>query len=504
MTVTGLALGAAYTFQVAAKNDAGRSSFSEKSSPAVKPRAVPGVPTITSGVEGNTQVTLTWTAPANNGDAITDYEVQSCTNNSTICSPVVQNASAGKITICHANSSGGYVTLTVDRNSLNGHGDHSSDIIPVSSTGCPSSTKVATTTTSTTLPPAPDVVVITVIGLTNGVPYTFKVTAKNAAGFGNPGTSPAYTPRRAPDAPTGVTATAEKTGGIDVRWTTPNFNGGSPITGYVVEYATENDDYVPIVGGAVTGTLVNVAGLTKGVEYTFRVAAKNIAGQGAYSAESPDAIATARTVPGAPTATASSTRDGDIELEWKFVAPVTDGGSEITQYDVEWAKVGTSSWSGAAYDLRTTRIEGLEIGKSYKFRTTATNVAGPGGYSAEVVAIPQVPPKSVTNLTYLLIKEAEVQTLALNWKAPVDTGGAPLTKYFLAFCDAREVCKTKATIVPRNNMLSTTTSFVVAPGTYRYYVAAVNDAGVEECADPKQIKCGAWVRVEVAENADSD
>jgi hypothetical protein len=39
----------------------------------------------------------------------------------------------------------------------------------------------------------------------------------------------------------------------------------------------------------------------------------------------------------------------------------------------------------------------------------------------------------------------------------------------------------------------------VTPGTYRYYVAAVNEAGVEECADPKQIKCGASISVDVAE-----
>ena len=47
-------------------------------------------------------------------------------------------------------------------------------------------------------------------------------------------------------------------------------------------------------------------------------------------------------------------------------------------------------------------------------------------------------------------------------------------------------------------MLATTTSFIVAPGNYRYYVASVNDAGVEECADPKQIKCGTSISVDVA------
>ena len=204
-------------------------------------------------------------------------------------------------------------------------------------------------------------------------------------------------------------------------------------------------------------------------------------------------------MPGAPTATASSTRDSAIELEWKFVAPETDGGSEITQYDVEWAKIGTSDWSRAAYNFRTTRIEGLEIGKQYKFRTTASNDAGAGRYSAEVVAIPQKPPKSVTNLTYQLTSSSGIQTLTLNWKAPLDTGGAPLTKYNFAYCiGVSESCKTKTSMYSRNNVLATTTSFIVAPGNYRYYVASVNDAGVEECADPKQIKCGTSISVDVA------
>ena len=439
MTVTGLTRGTSYSFQVAAVNAAGTGVPSPKSSPPVTPRAAPGIPDKISGILGDGQVTLSWTAPADNGSAISNYIVQSCTNNPTICSPVVRDVS-------------------------------------------PTASQIVTK-------------------LSNGTPYTFKVQAVNEAGSSSAITSLPYTPRRAPDAPTDVEAKADNTGGVDVSWTVPLFDGGSVITDYVVEYATATTDYVVFADGVGTGNSAKVTGLKPGVEYTFRVAAKNIAGQGAYSAESLEAIATARTVPGAPTATASSTRDSAIELEWKFVAPETDGGSEITQYDVEWAKIGTSDWSRAAYNFRTTRIEGLEIGKQYKFRTTASNDAGAGRYSAEVVAIPQKPPKSVTNLTYQLTSSSGVQTLALNWKAPLDTGGAPLTKYFLAYCSGvgvLEVCKTKTTIYPNGTTLRTTTSFTVTPGTYRYYVAAVNDAGVEECADPKQIKCGTSISVDVA------
>jgi hypothetical protein len=42
----------------------------------VKPATVPDAVTNLAGVAGNSQVTLTWTAPADNGSAITDYIVQ--------------------------------------------------------------------------------------------------------------------------------------------------------------------------------------------------------------------------------------------------------------------------------------------------------------------------------------------------------------------------------------------------------------------------------------------
>jgi titin len=296
-----------------------------------------------------------------------------------------------------------------------------------------------------------------------------------------------------PNAPTSVRAVADNTTGIDVSWTAPAFNGGSAITDYVVEYATDNSDYVVFADGVSTGTSVKVTGLTQGVEYTFRIAAKNIAGQGAYSAQTVYAKATARTVPGAPTATAKSTRDGAIELEWNFIGGQTNGGDDIIRYDVEWARVGTSTWSSAPYTERTTRIENLTIGTQYKFRTTASNAAGTGSYSAEVFAVPQVPPNSVTEL----VGDSDNGNVTLSWKAPVFTGGAPLTKYYLAFCNALEVCKTKATITPVRGVLPTQTTFLSIPGTFRFYVGAVNDAGLEECADPKQIKCGTSVTVVV-------
>lgn len=65
-----------------------------------------------------------------------------------------------KITICHATGSekNPYVTITVDRSGLNGHGDHAGDLIPAPDGGCPKGTPETDPepTAPPTTPPAPE------------------------------------------------------------------------------------------------------------------------------------------------------------------------------------------------------------------------------------------------------------------------------------------------------------------------------------------------------------
>jgi hypothetical protein len=120
ITVTGLTNGTAYTFTVKATNSVGTGSASSASSSAI-PVTVPGAPTAASGVSGNTQAIVSFTAPVSNGGAsITSYTV----------------------------------------------------------TATPSDGGAAVTATGSTSP-------ITVTGLTNWTAYTFTVTATTSVGTGS-------------------------------------------------------------------------------------------------------------------------------------------------------------------------------------------------------------------------------------------------------------------------------------------------------------------------------
>ncbi len=87
-------------------------------------------------------------------------------------------------------------------------------------------------------------------GVTNGVSYTYRVGARNTAGLGalsNPVTVVPAGTASAPSEPLGLSASKVKgnTSAIDLTWSAPASDGGSPISAYFVYRRGPTDaDYV--------------------------------------------------------------------------------------------------------------------------------------------------------------------------------------------------------------------------------------------------------------------
>ena len=107
--------------------------------------------TISSNPTTTTSSTSTTSPPTTVAAATTTTTIATATATTTAARNSNVVTAGRRISICHRTSSATnpYVLITVDRNSLNGHGDHDGDIIPAPPGGCPTSlaTQVATTTT---------------------------------------------------------------------------------------------------------------------------------------------------------------------------------------------------------------------------------------------------------------------------------------------------------------------------------------------------------------------
>jgi hypothetical protein len=122
ITVTGLTTNTAYTFTVYATNIAGNSTSSSASN-SVTTWALPGAPTIgTATVTGGTTATVSYTAPAFNGNTpITSYTATSSPGGIT---GTLSQAGSGTITVSGLSSGTSY-TFTVTATNAAGTGSAS-------------------------------------------------------------------------------------------------------------------------------------------------------------------------------------------------------------------------------------------------------------------------------------------------------------------------------------------------------------------------------------------
>ena len=271
---------------------------------------LPGTPTPVTGTPGNGQVSVAWTAPADGGSPITGYEVTAspggatCTTTTTSCQITgLTNGTAYTFSV---------VATTAVGDSLPGVSapvaPRTLPSVPGGPTGAPFSARVVLSWSAPTSDggaPVTDYVVqyrrtssptwltfpdgigaattSTVTGLVNGLPYTFRVAATNAAGTtAFTAQSPRIVPRSVPAPPSRLVATSPDRGRVALRWTAP-YDGGSPITDYIIEWRRPGGSWNVFNDGVRATTTATVTGLPPGNRAEFRVKARNVAGTGGPS-----------------------------------------------------------------------------------------------------------------------------------------------------------------------------------------------------------------------------
>jgi titin len=420
-TVSGLRNGTSYSFSVSARNAAGQGAVSGRSG-TVTPSTVPGVPTIGEATSGSASASVGWTMSTDTGGtALTGYVVKAYPGTATKPAVTLQvPASATRATVSGLVNGTGY-TFTVAAVNANGVGAESARsarVVPAAAAATPGAPGIGTATpgngtatvnwsapsepgTSPVLGYAisasgpagtPSVRTVlagwwatsaTVPGLTNGVAYTFTVTALNMSGTGaRSAPSNAVTPQ-APVALPGAPRTGAATAGdgsVSITWTAPRQTGGAPITGYLVSVSAGNRVVQQGTADA-DDTGATVSGLMNGVSYTVRVSAASAAGIGAASDRSNAVTPSGR--PDAPTSVRATAGDRKATVRW--TEPADDGGSAITGYVVSvFTGTGTEPTRTvkASRSATSVTVPDLTNGKAYTFTVAAVNGAGTGDDSA--------------------------------------------------------------------------------------------------------------------------
>jgi len=333
---------------------------------------------------------ITWKA---NNKLVSDSKVVNTERSSTLSIPSVQKTDAGEYNLNLSNTSGqkdlSFKLKVLDKPGAPG----SVKVSEVSATkakisweapevdgGAPVTSYVVqkreTSKISWTTIAEIDTTAVKVASLLNGSEYIFRVMGVNAHGVGEAAESRAVTAQNdfseagRPSTPKVTNITAES---CVVGWEKPANDGGSEVTGYVLEKREANKrNWSRVSNNSITETRYKVTGLKQGTKYEFRVSAENAAGIGEASLPSNAVLLCEPTY--APGALGSlkvlSMTKTSVSLAWGEA--IFDGGAPVTGYALEYGLVKeekVEEWKSVLVEnVRSYTLEGVQEGVEYCLR----------------------------------------------------------------------------------------------------------------------------------------
>lgn len=239
-----------------------------------------------------------------------------------------------------------------------------------------------------------------------------------------------YTYYEVPTAPTSLTVASVTDTTASLTWTAPSDNGGTAVTGYYIEYSSNN--FATTLNTTATGTSKTITGLTSNTAYKFRIYAQNAVTTGAGvngSAVSNTATGTTAltvTAPSASVITPTVNSDTSISLAWTASTDNGNGGT-ITYKLYQKSGSGAYALIFGPSTTRTYTSTGLSASTTYTYKvesinnTYTTTSATVNATTQAAKTVPGVPVPTTGAITGT--------SIVLNWSAVNDGNDAPVTYY---------------------------------------------------------------------------
>jgi len=301
-----------------------------------------------------------------------------------------------------------------------------------------------------------------------------------------------------PDRPINLLADDVLPTKIDLSWDAPQNDGGSPITGYKIEFKIVPEDYLVLVGDTGSNsTTYSHVGLQTGKTYIYRVFAINDVGKSEASLEAlgkPTASSTPpEQIPPNPPIQLNATDVSPTQIDLSWIKPVDNDGPSITGYMIE-RKTSTSSYSTLVQNSGTaTEYSDTDVitETNYIYRIFAINSVGTGGSSNEASATPTASSSPAPQLivpnrpTILSVEPVSTSELMILWKEPADNDGPEVTGYKIEVTTDSE----SYSVIADNT--GPVTSFIHtnlnSDTSYTYRISAINSVGT---SNPSNVKSG--------------
>jgi len=187
-----------------------------------------------------------------------------------------------------------------------------------------------------------------------------------------------------PSAPEPPVVDEVHTTSCTVTYQPPRDDGGTPLTGYILERRTPVNVYskwVRVNDTPVTDLQYTIDNLTPATEYQFRVGAVNQVGMSNFSLMSPKIMTVEKPdKPGLPEVI--DVTGTSVSLQW--TVPDSDGGTDINEYIVMFCTSNQTKQTGVSADANTESLMSytirnkLQAHQKYSFAVAAVNRVGQG------------------------------------------------------------------------------------------------------------------------------